>query len=345
MGRSRQVWVGGMGMGERVLVASFYNRQAVAPTLEVLARRADVVLCREGRRLTEDELIGHLKGMDAVIGSDEPYTERVFASSPRLRIVALDGVGFDNVDLDSATRHGVIVANAPVNDSAVADLTLGLMIAAVRQVLTCDRGMRGGRWGDRDRYLSRDVNGATLGLLGFGRVGKAVAKRAAGFGMVVLAYDPSMDVASAQHLGVRPVTMDELLAASDILSVHVPLTPATVHLLDAAALRKMKPGAYLVNTSRGAVVEEAALVAALESGQLAGAGLDVLCEEPPSVDNPLFRFDNVVLTPHVGSDTYGTFLRIFECAVGGIVRLFDGQRPDHVVNPAVLKQQRWTRLS
>jgi len=323
----------------RVLVTSFYNRQAVAPALERLASRAEVVLCEEGRQLTEDELIDRLGGFDVVLATDETYSEPVSRAAPQLRMIALDGAGFDSVDLEAAMRHGVIVNNAPVNYDAVADLTFGLLIAAMRRIAIGDRGMREGRWSDRDAYLSQDVSGATLGILGFGRAGRTVARRAAGFGMTVLAHDPYVDSSLAGQLGVRLVSREELLGSCDILSIHLPLNAETRGMIDGAALARMKDGAFLVNTSRGTIIDESAMIAALESGKLAGAGLDVVCDEPPSADNPLFRFDNVVFTAHVGSDTYGTFLRIYESAVSDILLLFDSKRPRNVVNRGVFKHE------
>ena len=321
---------------KRVLVTSFYNRQAVAPAIERLRQGAEVVLCNEGRQLSEEQLIAHLPGVDAVIATDERYSERVFAAAPQLKMIALDGVGFDNVDLAAATRHGVIVNNAPVNYDSVADLAFGLMIATVRKILVGDRGMRSGRWGERDAYLTPDVNGAILGIIGLGRVGRAVARRAVGFDLTLLAYDPYVSPEAARPLGVQMVDLAELLSQADIITIHMPLNPETRGMINGAAFARMKRGAYLINTSRGAIVDEPALIAALASGHLAGAGLDVVCDEPPTPDNPLFRFDNVVLTAHVGSDTLGTFRKIFDSAVTDLLLFFDGQRPRNVVNPAVL---------
>ena len=331
-------------MRRRVLVSSFYNRQAVQPALATLAQRTEVILCTEGRRLSEHELIAHLDGIDAVLATDEPYSERVFAERPRLRMVALDGTGFDSVDLAAATQHGVIVNNAPVNYDAVADLAFGLMIVVMRKIAIGDRGVREGRWWDRDTYLSNDVNRAILGIIGFGRVGRAMAKRASGFGMSVLAYSRHIEPAVAQQFGAHAVDWDELLSTSDVISIHVPLTNDTRDLIGREQFDMMKDGAYLINTSRGEVIDETALLAALGSGKLAGAGLDVLRSEPPTLVNPLLKLGNVVFTAHVGGDTRGAFLRIYESAVTDILLYFDGKRPRNIVNPDVLHHEHFVDL-
>ena len=332
-------------MNKRVLVSSYYTRQAVRPALERLAERTEVILCTEGRRLSEDELIAHLSGIDAVLATDEPYSERVFAERPRLRVIALDGTGFDSVDVAAATKHGVIVNNAPVNYDAVADLAFGLMIVVMRRIVIGNRGVREGRWWDRDTYLGHDVNHATLGIIGFGRIGRAMATRATGFGMSVLACSRHIEPAVAEQFGARAVDRDELLSASDVISIHVPLTNDTRDMIGREQFDMMKDGAYLINTSRGEVIDESALVAALQSGKLAGAGLDVLRSEPPTADIPLLKLDNVVFTAHFGSDTHEAFLRIYESAVTDILLCFDGKKPRNIVNPEVLQHEHFVDLT
>lgn len=329
-------------MKKRVLVSSFYNREATAPALQRLAGQAEVVMGNDcGRSLTEDEMIRALQGIDAVIAAEEPYTASLFDGAPGLLMIARDGVGLNSIDIAEATRHGVVVSNAPVVHESVADLAMGLIIAAVRRIGIGDNGMRSGRWTDRDRYLCPDVCGKTLGLLGFGRIARAVAKRAAGFGMTVLAYDIAPDAAAAEALNVAMVPMDELLRRSDILSIHTALTAETRKIINGETIGKMKDGAYLINTSRGEAVDESALMEALRAGKIAGAGLDVVCGEPPSADNPLFGFDNVVFTPHIGSDTRDTFLKVYECVVDDILLLFSGQRPRNIVNPEALQHEKF----
>jgi D-3-phosphoglycerate dehydrogenase len=331
-------------MNNKVLISSFYNRDVVAPALSELSKYAEAVMCNGyGRSLTEDEIISLLPAFGAVIAAEEPYTAKVFESAPDLRIIARDGVGFNNIDLEEATKHGVMITNAPVLHESVADLTFGLIISAVRKIAAGNKGMREGSWTDRDAYLSPDVNGKTLGLVGFGRIARAVARRAAGFDMKILANDIFVSQESA-GAGVRMATLDELLSEADIISLHTPLTPKTHNLINKESIAKMKDGVYLINASRGEVIDEEALMEALSAGKIAGAGLDVVCNEPPDKDNPLFRFENIVFTPHVGSDTYGSFLKVYQCAIKDILLALSGKRPVNLLNPEVLGHKNFEHI-
>jgi glyoxylate reductase len=230
----------------------------------------------------------------------------LLARAPRLRIAANTGVGFDNIDLAACRARGVTVTNTPdaVTD-ATADLTIALLLATVRRLPQAEKSLRAGEfrgWGFWD-YLGGDVGGATLGIFGMGRIGRAVARRAAPFGMrVQYASRTPLSPEDERELGVTRVDWETLLTTSDILSLHAPATPETRHILDAAALEKMRPGSYLINTARGTLVDEAALVQALTHGPLAGAGLDVY-EREPALAPGLLDLPNVVLLPHIGSAT------------------------------------------
>lgn len=329
-------------MKKKVLVTSFYNRDAISPAIRRLSAYADVVMGNNyGRSLTEQEIITSLNGISAVIAAEEPYTAKVFESAYGLLMVARDGVGLNNIDIEAATRCGVVISNAPVVHQSVADLAFGLIIAVVRKIVVGDHGMRNGEWTERNKFLSPDVYGKTLGLIGFGRIARAVAKRANGFDMKVLAYDIYPDRNAADMLDVKLASLEELLGSSDIISIHTPLTPQSQGIINSETISLMKDGVYLVNTSRGEVIDEAALANALRTGKIAGAGLDVLCGEPPEPGNPLFTLDNVVLTPHVGSDTFDTFSRVFESAVTDILTLFSGSKPQNIINPDVLKHMKF----
>jgi glyoxylate reductase len=254
--------------------------------------------------------------------------ERVDAAAldafPRLRVVANYGVGYDTIDVRACAARGIAVTNTPgVLTEATADLTFALLLAVRRRVVVGDRAVRerrwSGGWADPD-YLGRDVAGTTLGIVGLGRIGKAVAQRAAGFGMRVI------------HASARGgVSLDELLERSDVVTLHCPLNPATRHLIDRTRLARMKRGAILINTARGSVVDEAALVAALEAGHLGGAGLDVF-ENEPAVHPGLMGRDDVVLLPHLGSATHETRARMATMALTDAARVLRGQRPLHPVN-------------
>jgi phosphoglycerate dehydrogenase-like enzyme len=311
----------------RTLVTSFYDRQTVAPCLARLDGACEVVLGSINRTMSQEELIAVLDGVDVVIAAEERYTAEVFRACPRLRMIARDGVGIDSIDVQAATNSGVLVNIAPVVHESVADLTFGLILAVVRKIVASDSAMRRGDWTQRDLFLSPDVNGMTLGLIGFGNVGKAVARRAAGFDMRVLYHDPNVP---------GGIALDDVLSVSDIISIHVPLTAWTERMINSRTIERMKDGTILINTARGAVVDEHALFEALRSGKLAGAGLDVLSGEPPSLNEPLLCCPNVVFTPHIGSDTFGTFRKVFDSAVTDILLFLKGEPPRHMVNPLAL---------
>jgi glyoxylate reductase len=244
-------------------------------------------------------------------------------------------VGFDNVDLAAAEARGIWVTNTPgVLTDATADLAFGLLLAAARRIPESERFLRAGRFDGWAPLLFRgaDLFGATLGIVGLGRIGQAMARRARAFGMrIVYAGRRAVDAEVERALEARRVELDELLATSDFVSLHCPLTPETRHLIDAGALARMKKGAILINTARGPIVDEAALVDALRSGHLAGAGLDVF-EREPAVHPGLLELENVVLTPHTGSATMGTRRRMAELVCENLERALAGEAPPHPVN-------------
>ncbi len=262
------------------------------------------------------------------------------AACPRLRVVSNMAVGFNNIDLAEATRRGILVTNTPgVLTEATADFTWALLLATARRLAEGDRLVRSGGWQGWSplQLLGGDIYGKTLGLIGMGRIGQAVARRAGGFGMRVLYHSRHpLDPALEATLNARGVELDELLAASDFVSLHAPYNPQTHHLLDAARLARLKPTAYLINTARGPLVDEAALVAALQNGQLAGAGLDVY-EKEPELAPGLAQLENVVLAPHLGSASDATRGEMARLAATNLVLALAGQPPLHPVNPEVLK--------
>jgi D-3-phosphoglycerate dehydrogenase len=287
------------------------------------------------RLLTEDELIERLDGVAATVAGLEPYTERVFAAAPDLQVVARMGVGHENVDVPAATRHGVAVAMAfGTNHDAVADHALALMAAATHRILEYDRRVRQGTWGS---LLHGSLHETAVGIVGFGRIGRAAAKRCLGFTMEILVADPVAEADTVARLGYRLVDLDELLRRSDIVSLHAPLTPETRHLIDGRRLGLMKPTAILVNTARGELVDEAALVAALEGGRLAGAGLDVF-EVEPLPEGPLRRMQQVVLTPHVAGVSAASLEAMTARCCENIIAILRGRDPGPglVLNPEVL---------
>lgn len=319
--------------GARVLISAAGFGRISDLGLRLLREAGAEVMLSPGERAPDENTMRRLvPDADAVIAGTEPITAAVLASAPRLRVVARRGVGTDSVDVAAATARGIAVTvTAGVVTEAVADHTMALLLAVSRRIAALDRRMKAGAW---ERLAGTDVHGKTLGIVGFGAIGRAVARRAAAFDMRLLASDPQPDTAAATALGVRLCDLPALLAASDVVTLHVPLGPTTRGLIGTDALARMKPGAILINTSRGAVVDEAALEAALRAGRLAGAGLDVYREEPTR-QTALVTLDVVVATPHVASYTVETTARMEEACARAVLAVLRGERPEHVVNPEV----------
>ncbi len=265
--------------------------------------------------------------------------EGLLGAAPRLRIVSTMAVGYDNIDVAACTRRGVLVTNTPgVLTETTADLAFALMLGWSRRLVEGERIVREGRWGQwhPTAFLGRDVHGATLGIVGLGAIGQAVARRARGFGMRVLYTSRQRKPEVEREMGVEWRTLPELLGESDFVSLHVALTPETRGLIGARELSLMKADAVLVNTARGAVVDQAALVQALSEGRIGGAALDVFEQEPLSPDDPLLKLSNVLVAPHVGSATVETRTRMADLAFENLRAFFAGERVACVVNPEVV---------
>lgn len=291
-------------------------------------------------RLDEEALIELLRDVDALITGDLPISERVMAASPRLKVIAKHGVGVDAFDIAGATRQGVAICNSVgSNSQAVADSAMAYMLALARGLFEGDRIMRSHQW---RRIAPPDFNHRTLGIIGFGQIGRLVARRARGFDMRILAYDVRPDPAAAAELGVSLVPLETLLRESDFVTLHCSLTPEARHMINARTLALMKPTAFLVNTARGALVDEQALYEALVSGRLAGAGLDVREQEPPP-PSPLDDLPNVIQGPHLAGMSPDALKAMSMLAAENVSRILRGQRPLYCVNPEVLEapQRRW----
>jgi len=257
----------------------------------------------------------------------------------RLKVVSNYAVGYNNIDVNEATKHGVMVTNTPdVLTDTTADCAFMLLMAISRRLVEVDKFVREGKWvkawGPK-MLLGSDITGKTLGIIGLGRIGKAVVPRAKGFNMKILYHNRNPDP-EAEKLGVEYRSMDEILAESDYISLHVPLNDNTKHLIGKPELKKMKKTAYLINTSRGPVVDEKALTKALKENRIAGAGLDVLYEEPTNPKNPLLKLDNVIVAPHIGSATIETRLAMAMKAATNLTAALKGEQPPDLLNPEVL---------
>jgi phosphoglycerate dehydrogenase-like enzyme len=324
----------------RVLIAPMSLSHFEGPYLETLRRAGfDPVYPPRPAQMTEEELLRQLAGIPASLAGSEPYTRRVIEANPSLRVIARLGVGYDAVDLAAATEHGVAVTITPgTNQDAVAEHTFALILALAKNVVTHDVATRAGRW---PRHTNLPLRGQTLGIAGLGRIGKAVAVRGQAFGMRVLAHEPLPDADFVRRLGITLVSLDRLLAESDYLTLHVPLTAESKHLINRDTLARMKPSAFLVNTARGGLVREPDLVDALRTRQIAGAALDVFDEEP-AIEHALFGLENVVLTPHTAGGDLQSRADMALSAAEAIVSLSNGDWPaDKVVNPEVRVGFRW----
>jgi glyoxylate reductase len=310
------------------------------PGPAILAEAAEVIPYPAGRPLDEASIRQAAEGCVGIVSQlMDPIRDTVL-STPGLKIVSNVAVGFDNIDVPAATAHKVMVTNTPgVLDDATADFAFTLLMATARRIVEADSFTRQGRfkgWAI-DMMLGADVHGATLGLVGIGRIGRGVAHRAKGFNMRVLYYDPNpLPPDAEQQLGAARVDLGRLLAESDFVSVHVPLTQETHHMLSTAQFELMKRSAILINTSRGPVVDEAALVQALTAKKLAGAGLDVY-EREPAVHPGLLAMPNVVLAPHIASATVRTRSEMSAMAARNMATAVRGGRPPNLLNPEVKK--------
>jgi phosphoglycerate dehydrogenase-like enzyme len=329
-------------MPERVLVTvtHIYRREAAyLRRLEDAGVEVVRLVGRSGGKLTEDELIEALPGVFGTLAGSEPYTARVFAQAPALRVIARWGVGFDAIDLAAATRHGVAVCTAVgANHETVADYTLALMCALQRGVVRNHRLITSGQWRTEFRPgLWR----ATVGIVGLGRIGQAVARRCRGFDMRILAHEPAPDLAFVRGHGIELLSLDDLLRQADLVTLHCPSTPASRHLMNRERLSLMKPTAHLINTARGALVDEAALYEALRSGRLAGAGLDVF-EREPCTASPLFELDTVILSPHLAGVDETSEVAMADRAIDAILAVRRGEKPagNCLINPEALAATR-----
>ena len=288
------------------------------------------------------ERIALAQSAEVLIASTAPMTREFLRELPQLKGVVRLGIGVDSVDLQAATDLGIVVANVPeFCQEEVAEHALGLLLTVARKITLADRMTRQGKWviGVQEKMLPmRRLKGQTLGLVGFGRIGQRVAGMAKAFGLRIIASDPYVAVGTAEAAGVTLLPLAELLSRADILSLHVPLTPETHHLINSEAFALMKRGAILINTARGPVVDEVALERALAEGRLAGAGLDVLEIEPPRIPHPLLDFDNVVVTCHYASCSFEAYSDLHRAVSEQAAQILRGEFPKNLVNTQVKDQ-------
>ncbi|MHB1004809.1 MAG: phosphoglycerate dehydrogenase [Chloroflexota bacterium] len=314
----------------------------IAPDGIDLLRRGAEVDVRTG--LARPDLLEIIGGYEAlVVRSETKATAEVINAGRRLLVIGRAGVGVDNIDVDAATKRGIVVVNAPTgNTIAAAEHAVALLMAVARRIPQAHAAVAGGSW-DRSRFIGNEVRGKTLGLVGLGRIGAEVARRARGLEMQVVGYDPYVPQEYAQQLGVRLVPFELLLGASDFISLHTPLTAATRGMIGTRQLSLCRPSAYLINAARGGLVDEDALAEALAAGRLAGAALDVFAKEPP-VDNPLLKSDKVVLTPHLGALTREAQISVALDVAEQVLAVLHGRQARYAVNVAIGQPEAYARL-
>jgi len=303
---------------------------------------------------TEDEIIAAAHDADAIIGvaTFQPFSRRVIEKLTKCRLILSMGIGYDNLDLEAATEHNILAANVPDYClEEVSDHAMALILASTRKIVKLNHTVKEGGWKkEPDPDIQRSIwpkmsrlRGQTLGLVGFGRIPQTLVPKAKGFGMRVIAYDPYVQPSAFESLGVERVELDQLLAESDIISLHSALTAETKHMLGLEQLKKMKPTAYLINTARGALIDQRALHTALTEGYLAGAALDVTEPEPINPDDPLLKLDNVIITAHSAHFSIPAYLELTRRPGEEVARVLKGDWPIGLINPQVKERyrQRW----
>ena len=312
-----------------------------ANAVKVLKAAGDSITYTADGQITREALLAAVPEADAlVIRSAHKIDAEVLHAAPRLKIIARAGVGVDNVDIPLATELGIVVVNTPDgNTISTAEHTFGLMLALARHIPQAHASMNAGKW-DRKSFSGVELRGKTLGVVGFGRIGRAVAKRALAFEMTVIAHDPYLTTDLAADLGVKLVSLDELFHTSDFITLHAMLTAENHEMINRESLARMKRGVRIIDAARGALINEADLAEALQSGQVAGAALDVYAEEPPKPDNPLLHLPNVVHTPHLAASTEDAQITVSVDAAKLVVDALLRDDVKNVVNPAVLDKRR-----
>ncbi len=308
--------------------------------IDRLKEYAEVEKIFVDRGLRGKALAEKLRGIHFIVASVTPYYDReFFENNSDVVLIARHGIGVDNVDLEAATEHGVLVTRVPGyrERDAVAELAVALALSAVRMVCNASKAVREGRWGDRSRIVGFNIRGKTVGIIGLGNIGSRVAEIfSRGFNAKVLTYDPYISPEKAREHGAELVSLEELLRESHIISLHVPLTPETYHMIGDKELQLMRDGVIIVNTARGELVDTNALIKALKAGKVGYAVFDVVEGEPIGADHPLLKFENVIVTPHIGANTIEGLRGMDESVVEAILDVINGKTPVGLVNTEVL---------
>ncbi len=313
------------------------------PGMDVLEGKADIIIPDNGN---SDEILSELQKADAFILRIGRIDRKAIESCPKLRVITRPGVGVDSVDVDAATKHGIPVVICPaVNARAVAEHSLSLLFTLSKNLVESDLETRKGNFNIRNKYASTEILGKTLTILGFGNIGKELAAMCFALGMKICIYDPFVKKEQVEEFGYRYFSgMTDAVSAGDFVSIHIPSTPRTVGMVNDTFLSAMKQDAFLINCSRGDLVIEKDLVEALAAGKIAGAGLDVLVDEPMPAEHPLMKMSNVVITPHMAAQTRETTSRTVVLAAESTLKVLAGEKIPNVCNPEVYEHERWKSL-
>lgn len=316
---------------EKVFLTENIHPDAVA----YLREKFEVV---QGTSIESSEIIRQAQGCSAILIRSAKITEEIMDAIPTLKVVAKHGMGVDNIAVDYATEKGILVVNAPYSNlNAVAEHIVMLMLALSKRTVRMDKLTRNGGFQERNTYKTIELKGSTVGIIGLGKISRLVVKKISGFEMNILASDPYVKQEDVGDLSVTMVPPEEIYAKSDFVIVHTSLFPSTFHLVGAEQFQAMKPTAFIINAARGPVIDEAAMIEALRSGEIAGAGLDVFEQEPPATDNPLFSMDNVIVSPHNAALSDGALRAMAMDSAGGITEYLTGKPVTYPVNKEVLK--------
>lgn len=317
---------------QRVFLTEHIHNDAVA----YLRENFEVV---EGTSIEEDEIIRQAQGCEAILIRSARITAKIMDAVPTLKVVAKHGMGVDNIDVEYATKKGVLVVNAPFSNlNAVAEHIVMLLLALSKRTVRMDRLTRTGRFSQRNTYKTIELKGATVGIIGMGKISRMVVKKLSGFEMRIIASDPYVGQGDVEDLPVTMVAAEEVYTQSDFVIVHTSLFPSTFHLVGAEQFKLMKPTAFIINAARGPVIDEAAMIEALQAGEIAGAGLDVFEQEPPSDSNPLFAMDNVIVSPHNAALSGGALRTMAMDSARGVTEYLTGKAVTYPVNGDVIKK-------
>jgi D-3-phosphoglycerate dehydrogenase len=303
--------------------------------IDLISRFAEVV--RRKGPLHEEELLNEVKDVDAAIVSYDQFTRKVIEAAKKLKIIGRHGIGFSEIDIEAATEHGIFVTHTPIPEEfdSVAEFVIGLMLALIRKIPSADRSLKQGIW-ERTQFTGSLLKGKTIGIIGLGNIGKRVARLLVGFKAKVIAYDPYLSEEDARIYKVELVDFTTLLKNSDIITIHCPLTKETLGLIGWKEVKLMKPGVFVINTSRASIFPEKVLFKALKEGKIAGAAIDVFEKEPPNLGKPLFRLDNLIVTPHIAAYTKEGLCKMDIAVARDVIKVLKGGIPKYLVNKHLL---------